>query len=88
MAQLRGGLGLDLEPLPLLGVDGRREREHLQGDAAAQRDLLGLINDSHSSSADFADDAEVTQLARRGIGRLDLGRWMLADHRVARPPPE
>ena len=68
MAQLRSRWGLDLEPLPLRGVDGRGEWEHLQGDAATQRDLLGLVNDSHSASANFTDDAEVTKLARRGIG--------------------
>ena len=62
VVQLRRGLGLDLEPLALLGVDGRGEWEHLQGNAAAQRDLLGLVNDPHAPSANFAEDAVVTQL--------------------------
>ena len=36
MMQLRGGLGFDLEPLALLGVDRRSEGKNLQGDASAQ----------------------------------------------------
>ena len=35
MMQLRRRLGLDLESLPLLGVDRRRERKNFQGDTAA-----------------------------------------------------
>ncbi len=72
VVQLRRGLGLDLESLPLLGVDGGGEREHLQSNAAAERDLLGLVNDPHSPSADFAEDAIVAQLGAVGdqIGRI------------------
>ena len=66
VVQLCGGLRLDLESLSLLGIDGRGEREHFQGDMAAQRDLLGLVNDPHASTADFAEDSIVTQLNAGG----------------------
>ncbi len=66
MVQLRGRLGLDLEPLAPLGVDRRREREDLQGDPAAQGDLLGLIDHAHAPPPDLADDGVVAEL---GPGR-------------------
>ncbi len=37
VVQRRGGLGLVLESLQLLGVERRRERQHLEGDAPAER---------------------------------------------------
>ena len=80
VVQLRGRLGLDLEPLALLGVDRRREREDLQGDPAAQRDLLGLVDDAHAPPPDLAEDAVVAEL---GPGRDGLGRSVAAD----RPSP-
>ena len=78
--QLRGRLGLDLESLPLFGVDRRGERKHLQGDAAAQRDLLGFIDDPHATPTHLAENAVVTQL----VG----GRWhrKVGAAKTLRPP--
>ena len=75
MVQLRGGLSLDLEPLALLGVDRRGEGKHLERNAPAQRDLLGLIDDAHAPAADFAEDPVFAQLCGRGnrIGELGGG---------------
>ena len=89
VVQLRGGLGLDLEPLPLLGVDRRGERQHLQGNAPAQRDLLGLVDDAHAPPADLAEDAVFAQLGARrdGVGRIG-GRKELANRRAAGRRPE
>ena len=72
MMQLRGGLCLDLEPLPLLGVDRRGEGQHLQCDAPAQRNLLGLVDDAHSPAADLAEDPVFAELAtgENRIGRV------------------
>ena len=55
VVQLRRGLGLVLEPLQLARVERGREGQHLQGHAAAQRDLLGLVDDAHAAAADLAD---------------------------------
>ena len=46
-----------LEPLELPRVQGRRERQHLQRHPAAQRELLGLVDDPHAAPADLADAA-------------------------------
>jgi hypothetical protein len=61
--------GLGLEALKATGVNGRGEREDLERDAPAERDLLGLIDDPHSAPAHLAQQAKVAQLAdaRRGI---------------------
>jgi hypothetical protein len=69
--QAGGGLGLVLEALQLPGVERRGERQHLQGDAAAQRQLLRLVDDAHAAPAHLADQAEVAQRRRtlRGAGR-------------------
>src|SRR5262249_34328603 len=47
-------------------------RRALQGHAAAQRDLLGLIDDPHSAPADLADDAELAQGRRRRPERVEV----------------
>src|SRR5947207_1039401 len=74
--QLCGGLGLGLEPLQLPRVQRGGERQHLERDAAVQRDLLGLVDDAHAAAAELAEDAEVAEPAmislpspQRGEGR-------------------
>jgi hypothetical protein len=59
--QLGRGLGLGLEPPQPVGVERRGERQHLQRHLTVERDLLGLVDDSHSAPADLAEDAEVAQ---------------------------
>ena len=62
--QLGGRLRLVLEALQLPGVERGGERQHLQGHAPAERELLGLVDDAHAAPADLADDAEVAELHR------------------------
>ena len=61
VVQAGGGLGLELEPLQLPGVERRGERQDLQRHPAAQRELLGLVDDAHAAPADLAEDPEVAQ---------------------------
>ena len=74
VVQAGGGLGLDLEPLELPGVERRGERQDLQRHAAAERDLLGLVDDPHAAAADLAEDAEVAQDAQLVEGSGAPGR--------------
>ena len=55
VVQAGRGLGLELEPLQLPGVQRRGERQHLQRHPAAERDLLGLVDDAHAAAADLAE---------------------------------
>src|SRR5262245_38379633 len=66
MVQLRRGLGLDLKSLALLGVNRRGKWKHLEGNPSAQGDLFGLIDDAHTSAADFAQDSVFAELGGRG----------------------
>jgi hypothetical protein len=42
--------------------------QDLQGYAAAQRDLLGLVDHPHPATADLAEDPVVADLAKAGVG--------------------
>ena len=61
VVQPRGGLGLALEPDEELGVEQPVVAQHLQRHAAAQRLLLGLVDDPHPAAADLAEQTEVAQ---------------------------
>ncbi len=80
MVQMGGRLGLVLEALDLLGVQGGRQRQHLEGNAPAQRKLLRLVHDPHAASADLAEDAKVPQRHARSV----LGRTQRGDGRPIR----
>jgi hypothetical protein len=67
-------LGLDVKPLELAWVEHSGQRKDLQGDPAVKRELLGLINDPHPTSSDFAEDAEIPQYAQLG-GRDGFWQW-------------
>ncbi len=69
--QLGSRLGFDLEPLSLLRVDRRRERQDFQGDAPAQRELLRLVDDAHPAPPHFPKDSIVTESC---AGEYRLGR--------------
>ena len=43
-------------------------RQKLEGDPAAERELLGLVDDAHAAPADLAEDAVVAQLVRDRFG--------------------
>ena len=66
LVQLRGGLGLDLEPAELVGVERGGERQYLQGHAAIERDLDRFVDDPHASASDDAQHVEIAQLERTG----------------------
>jgi hypothetical protein len=70
MVELCGGMSLVFEPLQLLRVHHGSEWQHLERDAAAERDLLGLVDDAHAAAADLADDAEVAEDSCGGLVRL------------------
>jgi hypothetical protein len=82
--QERRRLGLGLEPRKLARIKRGGEREDLQGHTAAQRDLLGLVDDAHASAADLAQNVEITQQPEpwardvrcRGDGRTSSGGRM------------
>ena len=50
------------------GIERGGQRQHLQGDTTAERELLGLINDPHAAAPDFAEDPEIAHDAQLGAG--------------------
>ncbi len=64
MVQPGRRLRLPLEPAAMLRRGLRRPVQELQRHAAAQRDLLGLVDHPHPAPADLADDPVVADLAR------------------------
>jgi hypothetical protein len=71
VVQRGGGAGLVFEPLQVTRIEHRGERQDLEGDAAAQRELLGLVDHAHAAAADLADQAEVAEFAEtEGVGPL------------------
>ncbi len=60
--------GLPLEPLLGPGVHQELTGQDLQRDVAAERDLLGLVDDAHAAAADLADDPVIAQPLQRGSG--------------------
>ncbi len=67
MLELGGGLGLDLEPLPMFGIDRRGKRQYLQGDPPAERNLLGLVHNAHSPPADLPENPVIAEPRAGGI---------------------
>ena len=65
VVQERGGLRLELEPLPLARVERGGRGQDLERDAPAQRKLKGLINHAHPTAADLTEDPEFTKPGRR-----------------------
>jgi hypothetical protein len=65
VVQAGGGLGLAVEALDVLDVEDARHGQHLDGYAAAQRDLFRLVDDAHAAAADLADDAIIAETFRR-----------------------
>ena len=67
VVQSCGGAGLAAEPLLDHPVAGDLPRQDLERNAAAQRDLLGLVNDAHAAPADLAEDPVVADFAQGWI---------------------
>ena len=59
MIQRRSGLRLALKARQRLRVSGNLVGQKLQGDKAAERDVLGFVDDAHPAAAEFLDDAVV-----------------------------
>ena len=53
------GLCLTLEPSQGLRITGNLVRQELQGHEAKQAQVFGLVNDTHTATAEFFDDAVV-----------------------------
>ena len=68
VVQLGRGLGLALEALLGLGAHAQRGREDLQGHAALERDLAGLVDHAHTATADLAQQLEVAEALREVAG--------------------
>ena len=78
---------LGLEPLEPARVDGRGERQDLERNPPPQRDLLGLVDDSHPAPAHLAQEPEVAELtdARQGDRpALRVADRPAHEHRFAR----
>ena len=56
-------MGLVLETLQLLGIQRRREGQHLQRHPPTQRNLLRFVYDAHAVAADLPQDTKITQCA-------------------------
>jgi hypothetical protein len=57
--QARRGAGFVLEALQLAGIHGRGEGQDFERDAAAERDLLGFVDNPYAAATNFADYAKV-----------------------------
>jgi hypothetical protein len=66
MVQRGGGAGFVFETGQLLAVEHRGERQNLERDAPAERDLLRFVNDAHAAAPHLTQDAEVAEEAGRG----------------------
>ena len=62
------GARLALEPPDLHQISQGMRREQLEGHAAAERALLGLVDDAHGATTDLAEDVVVAQLLRDRSG--------------------
>ena len=70
MIQCRGGLGFTLKAAKRLQVFGYVIGKELEGYEAAKLDVLGLVNHTHATTAQFVDDAVVRDcLADHGIAQ-------------------
>src|SRR5262249_40418662 len=65
VVQLRRRPRLPLKALQRRWAPGGGPRYHLEGDAAAEGDLLRLVDHAHAAAAHLAEDAIVAQLPQR-----------------------
>ena len=70
MVQIGRRLRLGLKPQEVPRVHRRGERQYLQGDPAAERNLHRLVDDSHAASANLSDDLVVAEHAGPGVSAL------------------
>ena len=67
--EMGGRLRLVLKTPKVLGVEHGGEGEDFQSNSPAQGNLLRLIDDAHPAAADFAQQAEIAELACDGSAR-------------------
>ena len=67
--ELGDGLGFILEAAQLGVVGQDSGLDHLEGDGAVERDLVRLVNNSHSAAAEFFLNLVVAEVADRGVAR-------------------
>jgi hypothetical protein len=65
--QRGGGAGFVFEALQLPLVEHASQGKDLEGNATAERELFGLVDDAHPTAADLAENTKITQLARRRL---------------------
>ena len=71
MVQGGGGAGLALEPLQALGILGILLGQELEGHAAAEAGILGLVDDPHAAASQWLQGAVVGDgLADRDGARI------------------
>jgi hypothetical protein len=74
MLQLASGQRFIFEALDLFVVYNGGKRQHLERDAATHRNLLCLVDDTHTAAADLTHDAKVAQCAPGGmLASLGIG---------------
>jgi len=74
MVQRRGSLGFALKTIERLSVVGGFIRRELQRDMAAKLEILSVVNHTHATAADPADDAVVRDRLSHGLG--GRGHWL------------
>jgi hypothetical protein len=63
VVQMGSGLCFVLEALQLARIERRCEGQHLERDAAIERDLFRFVDHAHPAAAELAEDAEVAERA-------------------------
>src|SRR5438128_714675 len=61
MMELRCRLGLVLETLQAFFIQSRSEGQNFQGHVATKRDLHRLVDNPHTATTDFSDEAIITK---------------------------
>jgi hypothetical protein len=74
--QERRGLGFRFETLKMARVKRGGERQDLERNPTAERELLGLIDDTHPTPTDLTKDAKIAQHAVAWAG--DVIKWCMA----------
>ena len=64
---------LTVEPLPILVVDGKGRRKHLQRVTARQPRVLGQVDDAHPPGAELTQD----RVASVGLAISQRHMWIL-----------
>jgi hypothetical protein len=72
--EVAGRLGLEAEPLHLLGGRQLARPDHLQGDGAVQANLPGAPDDAHAALGDLLQQLVVAEIAHAAESRRPMGQ--------------